>query len=71
MLESKNAPRRRGKQAEETERRMQVGTEPLSGWMVSGYFAWVALWVWTASVLLYGLRRSFSRPSDARVKERA
>ena len=32
------------------------------GWMVSGYFAWVALWVWCAVVLLYGLWRSFSRP---------
>jgi hypothetical protein len=41
---------------------MQAGVEPVSGWMVSGFFAWVTLWVWSAVVLLYALWRSFSRP---------
>lgn len=35
----------------------------MSGWMIDGFFAWVALWAWGALVLLYGLWRSLSRPA--------
>lgn len=35
--------------------------ETATGWMISGFQYWAALWVWVGAVLLYGLWRSVVR----------
>ena len=40
-----------------------------SGWMVNGFHAWVALWVWLGIVLVYGLAwRSLLQPDPDPVR---
>ena len=38
------------------------------GWLISGFFAMVGLWVWLGGVVAHGLWRSFaqSAPNDLR-----
>jgi len=39
-----------------------------AGWILSGYQAFVVLWVWVACVLLYGLWRSAVRPEPDAIR---
>jgi hypothetical protein len=41
---------------------MSTGTELGGGFMIEGFHAQVALWVWCALALLYGLWRSLASP---------
>jgi hypothetical protein len=43
-------------------------TAAATGWIVSGYQAWVILWIWVGVMLLHGLWRSTSRPEPDPVR---
>ena len=41
---------------------MTGGTEPVTGWIISGFQYVLALWVWSALIALFGLWRSMVKP---------
>lgn len=47
---------------------MEHEAEHLAGWIITGFQYVVALWVWVAVVLLYGLWRSAARPEPDAIR---
>jgi len=45
-----------------------MGADNGAGWMISGFACWVAVWVWTAVMLLHGLWRSMARPEPDEIR---